>query len=100
MIIINSPNLNSKEFSPRKTQEIKIFSFDQENILKELEELKDVIQEENLEDGEEGKEKINGSQLNEDKEVSDGSDSEPSLDNFENDQLVKLLPSCPKKKSI
>jgi len=32
-------------------------------------------------------------------EVSDGSDSEPSLDNFDNDQLVKLLPSFPKKKS-
>jgi hypothetical protein len=28
-----------------------------------------------------------------------GSDSEPSLDNFDNDQLVKLLPSFVKKNS-
>ncbi len=28
-----------------------------------------------------------------------GSDSEPSLDNFDNDQLVKLLPTFVKKKS-
>ena len=28
-----------------------------------------------------------------------GSDSEPSLDNFENDELVKLLPTFVKKKS-
>jgi hypothetical protein len=29
-----------------------------------------------------------------------GSDSEPSLDNFENDELVNLLPTFVKKKSI
>ena len=29
-----------------------------------------------------------------------GSDSEPSLDNFDNDELVKLLPTFVKKKSI
>jgi hypothetical protein len=28
-----------------------------------------------------------------------GSDSEPSLDNFDNDELVKLLPTFVKKKS-
>ncbi len=28
-----------------------------------------------------------------------GSDSEPSLDNFENDELVKLLPTFVKRKS-
>jgi len=29
-----------------------------------------------------------------------GSDSEPSLDNFDNDQLINLLPTFVKKKSI
>lgn len=28
-----------------------------------------------------------------------GSDSEPSLDNFDNDELIKLLPTFVKKKS-
>lgn len=96
----NSNDLKNEEKSPVKNNNsnLKIFSFDHENLLEEIEAVKEIIKEENGEDGDEDKEKGNNSKLS-DKEASDGSDSEPSLDNFENDELVKLLPSLPKKKS-
>lgn len=79
---------------------LKIFNFEQDNLLQEIEAVQEI---EN--DGKEGFdfENDNGSvkskKEDDEQEVSDGSDSEPSLDNFDNDQLVKLLPSFPKKKS-
>jgi hypothetical protein len=78
---------------------LKIFNFEQENLLQEIDAVKEI---EN--DGKEGfdVENDNGSVKSNkqfEQEISDGSDSEPSLDNFDNDQLVKLLPSYPKKKS-
>ena len=86
----NEPN------SPIKNSNIKIFSFDQEDLLGEIEASKEIITEK---DGEEGDEDKPSTSKNSDKEASDGSDSEPSLDNFDNDELVKLLPSIPKNKS-
>jgi len=79
---------------------IKIFNFEQENLIQEIEAVRELENEER--EGIEG-ENDNGSvksNKEDEQEVSDGSDSEPSLDNFDNDQLVKLLPSFPKKKSI
>jgi hypothetical protein len=81
---------------------LKIFNFEQENLLQEIE-AEAVRETEN--EGKEGFDKDNDngsvkSNKEDEKEISDGSDSEPSLDNFDNDQLVKLLPSFPKKKSI
>ena len=82
--------------SPSK---LKIFNFDQENLLEEIEAVEETENEGKdkfVVDNENGSVKSNKEGEN---EVSDGSDSEPSLDNFDNDQLVKLLPSFPKKKS-
>lgn len=42
--------------------------------------------------------KNNDSDFSKDDSIS-GSDSEPSLDNFDNDQLIKLLPTFVKRKS-
>lgn len=92
----DSQQVIRKSNSPIK---LKIFNFEQENLLQEIEAVKEIENE-----GNEGfdNENDNGSvksNKEDEQEVSDGSDSEPSLDNFDNDQLVKLLPSFPKKKS-
>jgi hypothetical protein len=106
LIIFNTPNTlveKLDEKSSTKNSKMKIFSFNQENLLKEIEAIKEIIKEENGEDGDadddKGKGGNNSKLGNGQKEASDCSDSEPSLDNFENDELVKLLPSLPKKKS-
>ena len=98
IIFTNPSSLQDKNEgnSSIKNSNIKIFSFDQENLLEEIEANKEIIKEENGKDDDE--DKGNNSKYSE-KEASDGSDSEPSLDNFDNDELVKLLPSVPKKKS-
>lgn len=63
-----------------------------DSLLKEIEEINSKSK---LDD-----ELKNGNDSDASKEDSiSGSDSEPSLDNFENDQLVKLLPTFVKKKS-
>lgn len=103
LIIFTNPSDKKEENTPQKTpnySNLKIFSFDHENLLEEIEAVKEVIKEENGEEGDEDKDKGDKSNLNNsDQEGDEGSDSEPSLDNFENDELVKLLPSLPKKKS-
>jgi hypothetical protein len=109
LILFNNPNTSAEkldEKSTLKNSKLKIFSFNQQNLLEEIEAIKGIIREENGEDGEDGEgdddrgKNGNNSKLgNGQKEASDCSESEPSLDNFENDQLVKLLPSLPKKKS-
>lgn len=78
---------------------LKIFSFDQENLIQEIEAVKEVQNEDKEFEAEQNENNSNKSKDEAQEEVSDGSDSEPSLDNFDNDQLVKLLPSFPKKKS-
>lgn len=45
------------------------------------------------------KKNLNESKISWENDVSSGSDSEPSLDNFDNEQLVRLLPTYSKKKS-
>jgi len=80
----NSPNKNK---SP-----LNIFNINQESLFKEIEEIDNKL-------------KLDSDLRNDgDSDVSkedslSGSDSEPSLDNFDNDQLVKLLPTFVKKKS-
>lgn len=72
---------------------LNIFNMNPDGLLKEIEAIDSKLK---LED-----ELKNGNDSDGFKEDSiSGSDSEPSLDNFENDQLVKLLPTFVKKKSI
>jgi hypothetical protein len=97
--MLNAPSSNGEkndENNPIKNSNLKIFSFDQENLLQEIEAVKEIIQEENGEAGDEKGAKDNDSEKG---GASDGSDSEPSLDNFEVEELIKLLPSLPKKKT-
>lgn len=90
----SSPKLNNK----------KNIYFDKSVILNELQQEIEFLEKMR-------KEKTGGGNLNnsnlgmslkdvESEGDSEGSDSEPSIDNFENDHLVKLLPTQAKKKSI
>ena len=99
MIIIPKIEFKSMDKDDdRKIMKLKIFNFEEGNLLQEIELVQEIKSQENV--ANEDIENDNGNKSDKSKdEVSDGSDSEPSLDNFDNDQLVKLLPSFPKKKS-
>lgn len=71
------------------------FSFNQDALIKEIEALENKL---HLEAEIKNK---NYSDISKDMDDDpSGSDSEPSLDNFDNEQLIKLLPTFVKKKSI
>lgn len=91
-----SNNLSiANETSEKKTNP-KYLNFNRDNIINDLTELEN--QAKNIKKEEEVKDKENNNII-EDAE-SEGSDSEPSMDNLDTDQLAKLLPTQAKKKSI
>lgn len=89
-----TPSSEKNEEIIIKKPELNIFSFDEENLLQEIEANKEEL----VEDIDEEDDFTNKRKPKID-EVSDGSDSdEPSLDNFESEKLVELLPIETKKK--
>ena len=70
-------------------KKIKIFSFNEENLINEI----DIVYQEEKQENDQQQDSENSKEI----ENSDGSDSEPSFDNFDNDELIKLLPRFSKK---
>lgn len=90
--IIKTPRLTDiNQNSPNKFKNLKILPFNQENMMNEIESI-------DLQKNQD-KKNLNDSNISRENGVSSGSDSEPSLDNFDNEQLVRLLPTYSKKKS-
>ena len=91
--IIEPPRI--KEINPNSSNIFKtqfdFFNVNQESLLKDIEAADNKLKLDSVI-------KNNNSDASQEYSIS-GSDSEPSLDNFDNDKIVKLLPSYVRKKS-